>query len=95
MPLLFGKLAGMVGGIWAKLLVALAIAGAVLAVLAGARRAGRLAERAEAYEAVQKAGETRRDVELKVEAQDDDELDAALRAPAARRRSVHDVAGRR
>lgn len=58
-----GAIASFFGGIWAKLLVLLAIVAAVGAILAGARNAGRMAERAEANAKARAVSNQRRQID--------------------------------
>lgn len=54
---------GFLSGIWVRVALVAAVALAVLALLAGARSAGRAAERAAAQAEVIRAGRTRHEVE--------------------------------
>lgn len=69
-----------------KLWLGLAIAGAVLAALLGARRAGRQAARIESLEQVARVAHERARIETKTGGLADDVLDDFLRPPARRRR---------
>jgi hypothetical protein len=72
-------------GIGLKLLMGVAIAGAVLAVLLGARQSGRNAEKVEQLQRAMEGARERRKVETEVSGLGDDELDDKLRHPKRRR----------
>jgi hypothetical protein len=78
-----GALAARVG---LKLWLGLAIAGAVMMALLGARRAGRMAARVEALDQVARAAQVRARIETETGGLADDQLDDQLRPPARRRR---------
>lgn len=73
-------------GLGLKILAGAAIVGAVLAVLFGARQAGRTAERVESLQRNLENARVRREIDRDVRADSDDALDDRLRHPAARRR---------
>lgn len=73
------------GGAGLKILGYVAIAGAVLAVLFGAKQAGRAAERVEGLQRNLENARVRREIDRDTAALDDDDLDRMLKHPSRRR----------
>lgn len=75
----------LLSGIGLKILGIVVIIGAVLAVLAGAKQAGRNAERVDGLKRNLENARVRREIDRKTHALDDDALDDGLRHPSRRR----------
>jgi hypothetical protein len=79
-------IASIFGGFGLKILAGLAIVGAILAVLTGARQAGRNAERVDGLQRNLENARVRREIDRDVRAATDDDLNDGLRHPSRRRR---------
>jgi len=86
MPLVIGWAWQLMKPIALKLLLGLAIAGAVGAVLLRVKHAGRMAERVKQMEAANEAAVERTKTDAAVSGMSDDDLSDWLRPPAKRRR---------